>query len=207
MQQAHSEAVIAAGSPEKTSLLTAEQLRLNAYSLLANMLYRPVDEQLMNLLADLPDPEDIADDMTMSWQLLKLAARQNSLRQVDDEFHALFIGLGHGEVIPYGSWYQTGYLMDKPLAKLRQDLAALGIERNSDVKEPEDHIAALCETMALLIMNGASRPQQRAFYHDHIADWAPRLFLDIERASSACFYQAVAHFGKHYLELEEKYLA
>jgi TorA maturation chaperone TorD len=207
MQQAQSEAVTDKYSPGQSGFPTAEQLRFNAYSLMANLLYRPADESLLSLLAELPDPSDIADDMTMSWQLLKLAARQNSLRQVDDEFHALFVGLGHGEVIPYGSWYQTGYLMDKPLAKLRRDLIALGIERSSEVKEPEDHIAALCETMALLIANQAPQTQQRTFYHDHIANWAPRLFLDIERAPSACFYQAVSHFGKHYFELEAKYLA
>jgi len=184
----------------------AEQLRINGYSLLSSLLYRPVDSQMLQVLSSLDIPDAPVNDMSMSWQLLKLAAQQNSLSGINDEFHDLFIGLGHGEVIPYGSWYQTGYLMDKPLAKLRRDLASLGIERNHDVKEPEDHIAALCETMALLIKRNTGLTQQQTFYNEHLANWAPRLFADIERAPSACFYQSVAHFGKHYLKLEALYL-
>ena len=204
MQQAGSEVTIAA-TPQ-TVLTTAEQLRVNAYSLLANLLYRPADMQLLTALKDLDLPDSARDDVAMSWQLLKLAARQNSLPQVDDEFHDLFIGLGHGEVIPYGSWYQTGYLMDKPLAKLRRDLQILGIERSNDIKEPEDHIAVLCESMTLLVMMHSPLAQQRMFYNEHIASWVMRLFTDIERAPSACFYQAVAHFGKNFMKLEAQYL-
>ena len=204
MQQAGSEATIAT-TPQMV-LSTAEQLRVNAYSLLANLLYRPADAHILNALKDLDLPDGARDDMAMSWQLLKLAASKNSLSQVDDEFHDLFIGLGHGEVIPYGSWYQTGYLMDKPLAKLRRDLTILGIERSNDIKEPEDHIAALCESMGLLVMMNSSLAQQRAFYNEHIANWVMRLFTDIERAPSACFYQAVAHFGKNFTKLEAQYL-
>jgi len=207
MQRAESEqATTAAVQEQQLASGSAEQLRMTGYSLLANLLHRPADSRMLQLLSELAIPDIPMDDMSMSWQLLKLAAQQNSLSAIDDEYHDLFVGLGHGEVIPYGSWYQTGYLMDKPLAKLRRDLVNLGIERNSDVKEPEDHIAALCETMALLINRNTNLQQQQAFYREHLANWAPRLFADIERAPSACFYQSVAHFGRHYLTLETLYL-
>lgn len=207
MQQAGSRQTgVVAQQAQPMVLSTADQLRINAYSLLANLLYRPADVQLLEMLSELSLPDGPVDDMAMSWQLLKLAAQQNSVPRVDDEFHDLFIGLGHGEVIPYGSWYQTGYLMDKPLAKLRRDLLTLRIARDTDIKEPEDHIAALCETMALLVMMETPLAHQQAFYTEYIGSWAPRLFTDIEKASAACFYQAVAHFGKHFLRLEAQYL-
>ncbi|MGD8568629.1 MAG: molecular chaperone TorD family protein [Gammaproteobacteria bacterium] len=207
MQQAESGLTDVAIQPFQNSVLsTADQLRVNAYSLLANLLHRSADVALLAMLSDLDIPDGPVDDMAMSWQLLKLAAQQNSSSRVDDEFHDLFIGLGHGEVIPYGSWYQTGYLMDKPLAKLRRDLMALGIQRGNDIKEPEDHIAALCESMALLIMMKTPLARQKAFFNEHISGWALRLFADLERAPSACFYQAVAHFGKHFVKLETQYL-
>ena len=82
---------------------------------------------------------------------------------MDAEYQDLFIGVGRGEVVPYGSWYMTGFLMDKPLALLRADLAALGFERQENVKEPEDHAAALCETMAMLINEGQDLDAQRTF--------------------------------------------
>lgn len=205
MQQAGSEAGLSI--MPQPPLAAAEQLRVDAYRLLANLLFSPADARLLAALQELVLPDGARDNMAMSWQLLKLAAGQNSVSQVDDEFHALFIGLGHGEVIPYGSWYQTGYLMDKPLAKLRRDLQLLRLERGEDVREPEDHIAALCESMALLAMWQVPQADQRTFYNDHIKNWAPRLFADIEKAPSACFYQAVAHFGKHFMQLEALYLA
>lgn len=82
----------------------------------------------------------------------------------------------------------------------------LNIERDNDIKEPEDHIAALCESMALLVMMETPLARQQAFYNEHIGSWAPRLFVDIEKAPAACFYQAVAHFGKNFLKLEAQYL-
>ncbi len=85
--------------------------------------------------------------------MLSLAAEHSSTESLRDEYHALFIGLGRGELVPYGSWYQTGFLMEKPLGLLRADLARLGFERAEEVHEPEDHVAALCEVMALLIQD------------------------------------------------------
>jgi TorA maturation chaperone TorD len=111
-------------------------------------------------------------------------------------------------LVPYGSWYMTGFLMDRPLALLRRDLAALGIEREADVHEPEDHISALCEAMSLVIENGMeiSMERQRQFFFDHLSPWLGRFFADLQRAQSARFYLAVGQLGELFIDVEGKYL-
>lgn len=130
------------------------------------------------------------------------------LADLDDEYHALFIGLGRGELMPYASWYLTGYLMGRPLAQLRSSLLALGLERKPDVCEPEDHAAALCETMALLAdpLQGIALSVQREFYDSHLAPWLGSFFHDMQQAPSARFYAAVGALGEAFGEVERRYL-
>jgi TorA maturation chaperone TorD len=125
---------------------------------------------------------------------------------VAQEYQDLFIGVGRGEVVPYGSWYMTGFLMDKPLALLRTDLQALGFERQPQVKEPEDHAGALCETMAMLIAEGRTLDVQRRFFHGHMGPWMKPFFRDLGDARAAAFYRAVSQFGGQFIEFEEGYL-
>jgi TorA maturation chaperone TorD len=116
----------------------------------------------------------------------------------------LFIGLGRGEVVPYGSWYATGFLMERPLAELRDDLREIGVERQPGVHEPEDHAGALCDTMALLISGDPPAPleAQQRFYARHLEPWLPRFFADLQRAASARFYRAVGRLGGHFVAVE-----
>lgn len=182
-------------------------LRANTYSLLARLLREVPDRQLLDILSAIETAEGEAQHgLGLSWHLLKLNATHARLGELDDEFHDLFIGLGHGEVIPYASWYRTGYLMDKPLARLRHDLQRLGIERQEQTSEPEDHLAALFEAMALLIESGSELNEQRQFYRDHLHGWLDDCFRDIEQAPSARFYKAVGQLGQHFVELEQRYL-
>ncbi|HEY5645072.1 MAG TPA: molecular chaperone TorD family protein, partial [Pseudomonadales bacterium] len=118
-----------------------------------------------------------------------------------------FVGIGRGELVPYGSWYMTGFLMDQPLAILRRDLAELGFERQEDIKEPEDHVAALLETMGLMIGEGdTSLDVQRRFFQSHMGPWMKTFFLDLQKANAARFYRAVGQFGEQFIEFERKYL-
>ena len=124
---------------------------------------------------------------------------------VETEYQKLFIGLGRGELVPYGSYYQAGFLMEKPLAKLRQDMARLGVERADGVREPEDHIAGMCEVMAGLIdgeFGDGSLSQQAEFFDRHLAPWAHRFFADLESAESATFYKPVGTVGRVFLTIE-----
>jgi TorA maturation chaperone TorD len=121
----------------------------------------------------------------------------------------LFIGLGRGELVPYGSWYVTGFLMERPLAELRVDLKRLGMERQEDVHEPEDHVAALCETMSLLVLSGDEAPfdEQREFFSKHLAPWIGRFFGDLAAAPSAHFYRSVGLLGERFMEVERTYFS
>lgn len=183
-----------------------DTLRINTYSLLAGLLRRPPDQALLNTMSAYACPEQPQDALGQCWLQLRNSAREANPSQLDDEYHDLFVGIGHGEVIPYGSWYQTGYLMDKPLARLRQDLASLGITRQQNIYEPEDHIAAVFESMAILIDSAANLSTQQNFFHEHLQCWVARCFRDIEQAPSAHFYQSVAILGRHFFDLEVRYL-
>ena len=139
---------------------------------------------------------------------LAAAARGANLAQAEQEFFDLFIGVGQGELLPHGSYYLTGFLNEKPLATLRGDMAALGIARISQVKEPEDHIASLCEMMAGLITGAFGDPadlaRQQEFFGRHIGNWAPRFFEDLEAARSAALYMPVGTIGKVFMAIESQ---
>ena len=126
---------------------------------------------------------------------------------VAEEYHDLFIGLVRGELVPYGSYYLTGFLHEKPLAKLRQDMARLGVAREQGISDPEDHIASLCEMMAGFIDgslgSALSLEEQKAFYAAHIGSWAPVLFRDMEAAKRSVLYATLGSVGRVFLEIEE----
>jgi TorA maturation chaperone TorD len=186
-----------------------DRLRVNLYALLAALLARPPADDTLRLIEDI-QPGEAADaaDLGPCWRDLRAESLKYTTGQLDEEYHRLFIGLGRGEVIPYGSWYLTGHLMDLPLARLRGDLGLLGIERRPGNPETEDHAAALCETMALLSSPDTliPRDQLRLFFHNHLASWMPRFFRDLQAAPSARFYRAVGRTGEAVLQREEKVL-
>ncbi len=180
--------------------------RIHSYRFIANLLRHPPDVTQLEQMAMLERQAQTVDDYGFALQMLGLAAAQCGAAEIDDEFHALFIGLGRGELVPYGSWYLTGYLMEQPLAALRSDLARLGMVRNEDSHEPEDHVAALLEVMAFLIESEDSRAVQQQFFHSHIAPWMARFFNDLTVANNAVFYRAVGRLGMAFLRLESSYL-
>jgi TorA maturation chaperone TorD len=189
-----------------TVLADEDRVRGNVYALLGNLLAVPPGEDLLQMLRDIsPEPGD-ESLLAASWQLLAVAAARANRQELREEYDALFIGVGRGEVVPYGSWYLTGFLMEQPLAQLRGDLRALGIERQPGVCEPEDHAAALCDTMALLITSGAPVPldEQQRFYARHLEPWLPRFFRDLQQAASARFYRAVGQLGEQFIGVESQ---
>lgn len=178
-----------------------DQLRADIYQLLAALLRRHPSPELLSFLGDLEVDANDDSDMTKAWLALKLAAVQFDSNQLEDEYFNIFLGVGSGEILPYGSWFMTGSLMDKPLALLRQDLMQLGFEREENVKEPEDHVAALCEVMSILLLEAPAH-QQLAFYRRHIGSWIIRFFDTLSRCPSAAFYAVVAQLGRAFFETE-----
>lgn len=184
-----------------------QQYRAGAYTLLAGLLGAVPGPDVLAHVTRLAAVSGQEDELVLAMHLLGLAAQGSSIQQLDDEYHALFIGLGRGELVPYGSWYLTGFLMEKPLAVLRNDLAVLGYARGDDTHEPEDHAAALCEVMALLIGEGRPLAVQQQFFDAHLATWLGRFFTDLSEARHAVFYRAVGRFAGAFIELEQYYLA
>lgn len=190
---------------ERAVYAPEQQYRAGAYSLLAALLREVPTQDTLDRAAGLNSVESEEDELATSMAMLGLAAQRADRDAVDDEYHTLFIGLGRGEIVPYGSWYLTGFLMEKPLGLLRADLMELGFERDPDVKEPEDHVAALCEVMALLIQDNSTISTQSQFFTKHMSKWLGRFFDDLARSKSASFYQAVARFGSAFIAFERQY--
>ena len=184
-----------------------QMLRASAYNLLGALLRSPPDQALLEHVAGFAAVQSEADELALSMSILGLSASSASRERVDDEYHQLFIGIGRGELVPYGAWYLTGFLMEKPLGQLRDDLRALGFERDENVREPEDHAAALCEVMAMLIMDNRTHALQADFFNRHIGSWFGRFFADLAQARSADFYRAVGRFGQAFTEFDNQYLS
>ncbi|HSH43998.1 MAG TPA: molecular chaperone TorD family protein [Arenicellales bacterium] len=186
-----------------------DELRAHAYGLLGSLLARVPDQELLERLMSIEVDEDGFDQtMVAAWKTLAMAAGRTTREAVDDEYHALFIGIGRGELVPYGSWYQTGFLMERPLAQLRQDLKSLGFERREGVKEPEDHAGALMETMCMMILDtDIGIHEEKRFFERHLEPWIGRFFEDLQNARSANFYSAVGVLGKQFVDVEKQYLA
>mgnify|MGYP006288679059 CR=1 FL=1 len=191
--------------PEEPGIAT---LRSRAWLTLAGLFRQPPDADFLEGLGESTGAADGDGALGAAWRALAEAAGRVRAGPLDDEFHDLFIGLGRGEVVPYGSWYRSGFLMDRPLVALRRDLALLGFERQQEVREPEDHAAALAEVMALLAdpAEGQDESTQRLFFAEHVDSWMPRLFADLQQAKSADFYRFVGGFGLAFLDFERGWL-
>lgn len=177
--------------------------RAQYYRLLSRLLAAPPDEGAIALVAELAGSDTPLGGAVSA---LGRAARETTADAARQEFHDLFIGVGRGELVPFGSYYLAGFLMEKPLAELRGDMAELGIERADGVSEPEDHIASVCEIMAATIEGGhgldVDAAHQTRFFDRNVGPWAGRFFQDLETAESAAFYRAVGALGREFLAIE-----
>ncbi len=195
--------------PDVDAIIDNEQhYRAAAYGLLAATLRAAPDQALLEHLSQLsPDGEDESDDLSEAMAELADAAGKFDLQDLETEYNALFIGIGKGEVVPYGSWYLTGFLMEQPLSDLRDDLQALGFERDDKTHEPEDHVAAIFEVFSVMITDASGLEQQLRFFDKHMQPWLGRFFADLGKARSADFYKPVARLGAAFIELEHTYLS
>ena len=179
-------------------------LRANLYRMLAHILKAPPEKSDLELLAGL------SRDLTRLGEavggLAHLAGR-TSPEAASREYHELFIGLDRGELVPYGSHYRSGLQEDHPLVQIRADMARRGIALTPELAQAEDHIAALLEIIAGLILGIGDEPatleEQKAFFMSHIAPWASHFFTDLEGARSSVFYAAVGKVGAVFMDIEE----
>ena len=180
--------------------------RMEEYALLAALLKRAPDSVLLKRLSEI---QGNSTPLGVAHAALALAAAETDPERLEREFFELFIGVGRGELLPYGSYYLTGFLNERPLARLRDDLRALGLERAEDQSEPEDHAAILCEIMAGLAGGGftAASDTQTKIFRKHLAPWMGRFFADLERVKDAHFYRHVGAIGRLFIEIETEAFA
>ncbi len=185
-------------------LAESERLRADLYRLLARLLSAPADAQVLHMLSGMSGDET---DLGSVIGELSETAGAMSIDEARREFQDLFIGIGRGELVPYGSYYLTGFLHEKPLARLRRDMAPLGIARSPEIKDPEDHAGALMDMMAGLIDGAFGTPQplavQKSFFDKHIGSWMPHFFADLERARAARLFRPVGRIGLLFMHIEE----
>ena len=185
-----------------------ESARADQYVLLSLCLSAPPSFALLSVLSGLEaDDTPLGDALTG----LAAAARTTTPEDAGRDFFDLFVGVGRGELLPYASYYLTGFLNERPLAAVRADLAALGIARAEGLHEPEDGVAILCGAMAELARRGwrgsDTAPDQATFFRRHIAPWVGRFFDDLSRARPAGFYPALGRVGAVFMAVEAEAFA
>jgi TorA maturation chaperone TorD len=190
---------------DENGLDPIEQARADEYALLSLLLWRAPGGDLLGRLSRLKGD---ASPLGMAHLQLGIAAAGTKAKEIESEYFRLFIGLGRGELLPYASYYLTGFLHERPLAKVRQDLAELGIERIETAREPEDHIAVLCEVMSGMISGQFSGDDidEKAFFDRHLKPWARRFFADLEAVADIDFYRAAGALGRIFMDIEAEAL-
>ena len=182
-----------------------DQVRASLYALLGTVLLQIPDQTTLDHLSAL---EGETGDVGSAINTLSQIAKSMTPASVEREYNVLFIGVGRGEVLPYASYYLTGFLHEKPLADLRGKMRELGIQRKQGISEPEDHLGALCEMMAGMITGAFGEPVplqvQKEFFNAHIAPWAAHCFSDLEKAESAVLYAPVGSLGRLLMGIEQE---
>ncbi|PMR70628.1 TorD/DmsD family molecular chaperone [Halomonas heilongjiangensis] len=186
-----------------TELDEFHALRADVYRLLARLLREAPDHVLLDWLAGL-EVEDDDSPLATHWRELIASARDAAVEELTRAHFRHLVGVIQGDVTPYASWYRNGELMDTALVTLRRDLKALGVERNERTRDPEDHLAALCEVMALLIE--ARSPAEARFFMTHLAPWAGHCLADLAAVASP-FYSRLGRLGRAFTDTEEALLA
>lgn len=202
-----------AGVSAPMPLPAEDQARADFYALVARLLLAPPDAGLLAALAE-AEPVSAAGEFALedAWLRLTQAASVIDAGAAADEFSLLFLSMGTPLINPFGSFYLTGHLNDVPLVQLRHDLARLRLARAPGVGESEDHLAALCETMRVLIQGAPGVPRQpllvqKQFFEDHLRPWYAACLADIAGAEGANFYRVVAAVADAFLSIEAQAFA
>lgn len=198
-----SKAITAPAQPARSDY---DVLRAQQWTLIASLLVAPPDREKLGMLAGLSG-DDTA--LGQAYRVLAETAAASDPTDVAREFFELFVGVGRGELLPYASFYLTGFLNERPLADLRRDLQMMGVARAEGRFEPEDHIASIAEVMAGLAAGefdasvlGCGAAGEAGFFARHLQPWAAQFFDDLAVAPSARFYRSLAEVGRIFTDIE-----
>ena len=188
---------------DKPAVDEIDLARAAEYGLLARLLFKVPTPEVLRQVAALKGD---ASPLGMAHMKLAQAAAESDIETLNQDFFDLFIGIGRGELLPYASYYLTGFLHERPLAEVRQSFVDLGIVRDDTSREPEDHIALLFDVMSNLAKGelGDGDAAQKAFFEAHLKPWAARFLADLETRQGRPFYSAVGALGRLFMEIETR---
>lgn len=203
MDVAREALLLETGSPPIADIIEfdVETARMEEYTLLAAVLRRAPDLILLKKLSGIRGD---STPLGIAHAALADAAAEIDPEHLEREFFDLFTGVGRGELLPYASYYLTGFLNERPLARLRDDLRSIGIVRAEQQTEPEDHAAVLCEIMAGLAGGrlAATPDAQKLFFEKHLSPWIGHFFSDLEKLEHPNFYRHVGTIGRLFVDIE-----
>ena len=190
-----------------------DRARANFYAVLAALFRDAPDAALLRAIGgadELPAAE--AGELPGAWNRLVAACRAMDADAARQEYWDLFVGTGKSEINLHASHWLTGFMMEKPLVRLRDELQQLGLGRGPESALVEDHIAALFETMRFLIEGDSGRPpanlrEQQGFFERHLASWVPDLCTALKQNELANFYRPVGEFAESFVAIERDSLA
>ena len=191
----------------RSSALDEEVARAEMYGLLATLYYQPPDTELLaQLQAAVTEAPEQGGFLEEPWRELVAQARAMTAPQIAQEFDALFGGVGKPEVYLFGSHYLSGFLNEKPLVQLRDDLAALGLSRSEQMPETEDHLAYLLEVMRYLIAGDdvavCNLSRQAEFFSRHLQPWLMAMAEAVMAHPRAVFYARLAALTQSFASVE-----
>jgi TorA maturation chaperone TorD len=193
-----------------------DQARADFYALLARLFAAPPDAGLLRAIATagplaVTSVEPAAQELARSWSDLTAASRAAEAETVTDEYEALFGGVGKSEVSLHASAYlpRAG---GNVLADLRGRLAELGLGRRPGVSMFEDHLAAVCETMRVLVAGSeelapADFASQQDFFLAYVSSWVPACCTAIMQFPIANYYRRVGEFMQFFMAVERESFA
>lgn len=190
-----------------TEPFSEEIARAELYGLLARLWLAPPDAALLAqfqlAVTESPEPGSFLE---APWQELVAQMRASTPASAQQEFAALFQGVGKPEVFPYASFFLAGFVNEKPLARLREDLAALGLTRDAAQFETEDHVSYVLEVMRYLIAGedatAANLAQQQRFFRAHVQPWIEPLYQAVDAQPAARLWRAVAAMTLAFVQIE-----
>jgi TorA maturation chaperone TorD len=190
-----------------SSALDEETARAEIYGLLAQLFYQvPTPELLAQMRVAVTDAPVAGGFLEEPWRQVVAATRQSTDNEIAAEYNTLFGGVGKPEIYLYASHYISGFLNDKPVARLREDLRALGLERDDSMSDTEDHFACLCEVMRYLIagddVSVSNLTHQATFFANHVQPWAQEMTHLISRHPKAKFFATLAEFTQAFIGIE-----
>jgi TorA maturation chaperone TorD len=201
----------AASTATRGPLHKEDQARADFYALLARLFAAAPDTNLLRSIAEAEDlavetGEDTARKLAESWRMLKAASAAMDAEAAAQEYVDLFVGVGKSEVSLHAAAYMRS-AGGSVLAEIRSELAQLGLGRQAGIDVYEDHLAAVFETMRVLIAGApglAPRTvsEQQPYFGAYVAPWVPGCCAAIIASPIANYYRRVAEFTEYFMAIE-----